>query len=614
MNISRIDGSRYGAVLLSQPSTATTTALSRATRPRRSFIAHGLPIFPAPASGPSAPWLSAQKARRNLPRSRNFCTAVAPTSSPIPSSNYFTSHIPTARSWNHTAVVPNEPSSQTRTSDASRFGEREIVVQRKADVLDFVDQYDDEINVDAHFSFYKDPYRRGYAQSDGPVLAVSHRKEDLEIQAIDGDRENWQERFKPGERLRRALDRRQRQRHKVSLDKIWELYQELPEPKITHISPRVRHQLMATLGSVERKDQTSMLRYFAAVADIKNSGFSLAHFEWNTAVSFASRYVAVTTETEVGAALQLWREMEKTSNVKATDVTFNILFDAASKAGKFDLGEAIYQEMGNRGFVYNRYHHVSLIHFFGLKKDSAGVRAAYREMIHKGEIIDTVVLNCVIAGFIRCGEEASAERVYEKMKAANQDLPTIPHRNYSLQKAMTKTLMMFARIGNEHPTMRTQFQKTALLSPDLRTYRILINHYGLKLGDLSKVAQYLDEMKHYKVSIHGSIFLALFKSFAQHGGPGSDWSQQRLNGVWDAFLDAVDSEADGLHISTWLAMAALQAHAKYASKNDMLDVYECLRSRWDLDAANSQFMLNFLHKILTKTDSPTGSWRKSIVM
>ncbi|KAI1269352.1 hypothetical protein F5Y18DRAFT_369563 [Xylariaceae sp. FL1019] len=606
MNISRIDGSRYGAVLLSQSSTAT--------RPRRSFIAPGVPIFLAPSSGPSAPWLSRHKTRQTLLPSRTFCAAVAPAPSPIPNSNYFTSHIPTARNWNHTAVASIEHSAQTRTSEASRLGEREKVAQRKEDVLDFVDQYDDEIDLDEHFSFYKDPYRRGYAQPDGPVLAVSNKKEDLEIQAIDGDRDFWQGRYDLGEKLRRSLARRQGNRHRASLDRIWDIYQAIPEPRIAHISPGVRHQLMAALGAVERKDQKTMLRYFAVVADIKNSGFSLAHFEWNTAMSFATRYVAVTTETEVGAALQLWREMEKSSNVKATEVTFNILFDAASKAGKFDLAEAIYQEMDNRGFMYNRYHHVSLIHFFGLKKDSAGVRAAYREMINDGEIIDTVVLNCVIASFIRCGEEGSAERVYEKMKAANQELPTIPHRDYTLQKAITKALMMFARIGKKYPTMRTQFQKTALLSPDLRTYRILINHYGLMLGDLSKVAQFLDEMKHYKVGIHGSIFLGLFKSFAQHGAPGSDWSQQRLNGVWDAFLDAVDSEADGLHISTWLAMAALQAHAKYASKTDMLDIYECLRSRWDLDAHDSQFMLDFLHKILENTGLHTGSWRKSILM
>ncbi|KAJ8120612.1 hypothetical protein O1611_g10323 [Lasiodiplodia mahajangana] len=367
---------------------------------------------------------------------------------------------------------------------------------------------------------------------------------------------------------------------------------------------------MAALGSVERKDQKSMLRYFTVVADVKNSGLSLTSYQWNTAISFATSYVATTTEVEVEAALKLWREMERDASVKGNDVTFNILFDSASKAGKFRLAEMIYREMGHRGYAFNRYHHVSLIHFFGLKQDSSGVRAAYKEMVETGEIIDTVVCNCLISSFIRCGEEPSAEHVYEKMKASNKDLPTLPHRDYTMEKAITKILTMFARVGKKHPSMRPAFQKSALLSPDLHTYRILINHYGVRLGNLSKVAQFLDEMKDFNVPLHGVIFLALFQSFAIHGGAGSDWNAQRLESVWDAFLDAMDSGADGLYISTWIAMAALQAHARYSDRDGVLDIYECLRSRWELDDSNTQYMLHFLQKLTDPQN--TASFRNWI--
>ena len=341
-----------------------------------------------------------------------------------------------------------------------------------------------------------------------------------------------------------------------------------------------------------------MLRYFAVIADTKNAGFSLTSYQWNTAMSFATSYVARTTEVEVEAALKLWHQMENEAKIKANYVTFNIIFDAASKAGKLNLAEMVYQEMTHRGFAYNRYHYTSLIHFFGLKLDSSGVRAGYREMVEAGEIIDTVVTNCLIASFIRCGEEPSAEHVYEKMKAYNKELPTLPHKDYTLAKAINKVLIMFARIGKKHPSMRPAFQKSALLSPDLQTYRILLNHYGLKLGNLSKVAQFLDEMKAFQIPLHGIIFLALFQSFSVHGGSGSDWSAQRLDSVWHAFLDALDSGADGLYISTWLAMAVLDAHARYSSRDDLLGVYDCLQSRWDLDEKNSQYMLHYLQQLL----------------
>ncbi|KAI1741001.1 hypothetical protein F4680DRAFT_416882 [Xylaria scruposa] len=604
MNISRIDGSRYGAVLFSQPLPAASSITrvravrvpvrahdgcirSIATDLRSTFISrhHSPPQRPWPPPG--------------LPLSRPFCSAVAPAGGRFPSSNYFTSYPAHVRSWNHTNVATAEPIEKTEQPHNPVFPEPRVVAQDKHEILSIVDYYDDA-PIDEYIKFYRDPYLRNYATADGPNITISDRQEDIELQTIDGDQKFVDAEFEPALNLWSALVARRRRPAHVSLDIIWDLYQALPEPRPTHISTRARYLLMSALASGERKDQKSMLRYFAVVADIKNSGFALTSFQWNWAISFATKYVATTTEVELEAALQLWRSMEKEAKVRGTEVTFNILFDCASKAGKFTMAEMLYQEMSRRRYTFNRYHHVSLIHFFGLKQDSSGVRAAYKEMAEAGEMIDTVVCNCLIASFIRCGEDQSAEHVYDKMKASNQDLHVLPHRDYTMAKAITKVLQMFTRVGYKYPSMRSGFQKSVLLSPDLHTYRILINHYGIRLGNLSKVAQFLDEMKACMVPLNGVIFLALFKSFAAHGRPGSDWSAQRLDSVWDAFLDAMDAGAEGLHISTWMAMAVLEAHAHYATRDEILDVYEALRSRWELDETNTQYMLHFLQTLLEK--------------
>ncbi|KAI1294390.1 hypothetical protein F5Y03DRAFT_372901 [Xylaria venustula] len=608
MNISRIDGSRYGAVFLGQPSPAISSIIRRPRavcvhdgRPRS--ITNDLRLF-ARCTRPTRPQWARKVYRHHPPGSllfRTFCAAVAPAGGPNPGSNYFTSQSASVRSWNHTAispaVSPAESIEQTRKADSPSLFARRVVVQPKDEVLGIVDYYDDA-SVDDCLKFYKDPYFRKYAAPDGPNITVSDKPEDLEIQTIYGDQSPADEEFEPARDLRLAIAARNRYATQVSLDTVWDLYQALPEPRLAHVDAATRHSLTTALASGERKDQKSMLRYFAVIADIKNSGFALTSFQWNTAMSFATGYVATTTEVEVEAALKLWRQMEKDAGLKANEVTFNILFDAASKAGKFSLAEMIYEEMTHRGFAFNRYHYVSLIHFFGLKQDSSGVRAGYREMVEAGEIIDTVVLNCLITSFIQCGEEQSAEHVYEKMKASSKELPALPHKDYTMAKAITKVLSMFARVGKKHPSMRPAFQKSALLSPDLQTYRILVNHYGLRLGNLPKVAQFLDEMAAYMVPLNGVIFLALFQSFSVHGGPGSDWSAQRLANVWEAFLNALDSGADGLYISTWLAMAVLEAHSRYSTRGELLDVYDCLQARWELDDNNTQYMLHFLQRLL----------------
>lgn len=346
-----------------------------------------------------------------------------------------------------------------------------------------------------------------------------------------------------------------------------------------------------------------MLRYFAVIADVKNCGFPVTTAEWNATISFASRYVGTTTAVEAEWALKLWRQMEVEAGIKGTDVTFNILFDVASKAGNFTLAEMIYKEMEARGHRPNRYHHVSLIHFFGLKMDTAGLRAAYVEMVNAGEMIDTVALNAVISGLLRSGEEDSAERVYERMKAmASREGVVIPIRTYSSSRVVTQALDMFARIGRKYPSLRGHLQDSSLLYPDLQTYRILINHHGVKRGDLAAVARYIDEMKFFHIPLHGSIFLALFKSFALHGGShaGAQWSAQRLDSIWYALLGALDDKSSGVEIKVWLAIWVLRAFHRCSSRQSVLDAYQELRDRWDLGEEDRQFLGDFLSGLVRK--------------
>jgi pentatricopeptide repeat protein len=455
--------------------------------------------------------------------------------------------------------------------------------------------------VEEHLNFYKDPYMRGYAPADGPNIMVSDRKDDAEFPSLAQVKSGDENEQKIISDLRRAITSRLRRPRTVRLETIYHIYQQLPEPRMSHLPAQLRHGLLRVLGKPEKRSPRSMLRYFAVVADVKNSGLPLIRSEWNSAIAYAARYVGSSTDAETESALGLWREMERDAGIKANEVTFNILFDVASKSGSFALAEMIYQEMEARGHAYNRYHYVSLIHFFGLKHDTDGLRAAYRDMVDAGEMIDTVVLNCVISGLLRSGEEDAAERVYERMKAASPGVRELPQRTYATNKMITQALMMFARVGRRYPDMRRHLRVGAPMAPDLQTYRLLINHYGVKLGNLAKVALYLDEMKFFQIELHGAIFLALFKSFARHGGySGAAWSEQRLDSIWAALLRALDEGVAGLTVERWLAVWVLQAFKKCSTERRVREVHEALESRWDLDSADRTFVVDFLHRMLDR--------------
>ncbi|KAK8086663.1 hypothetical protein PG994_001637 [Apiospora phragmitis] len=391
------------------------------------------------------------------------------------------------KKWNHTcssaALEEVEIQAPAKAPSAVPFPAHPDPHISKEELLGFLDYYDD-ISVEERLEFLKDPYMRKYAPPQDTTLNVSERPHELVAPAPEEVERGSQEDLEVVAKLRAAVYSKLLRPHSVDLETIYDIYMLLPGHRIPYLSARLRHSLFAALGTTERKSPKAMLRYFAVVADTKASGFALSRAEWNTALSFASRYVGTSTDVEAEAALHLWREMEQDIGVKGNEATFNILFDVASKAGKFALAEMIYQEMNSRGFHFNRFHHVSLIHFFGLKMDAGGVRAAYREMVNSSEIIDTTVLNCVLVGLLRSGEEASAEQLYDNMKATDRRSKIIPERDYTLQKKMTKVFLMFARLARRHPGMQPGFQSTSLTTPDLYTYRILVNHFGVRLGDV----------------------------------------------------------------------------------------------------------------------------------
>ena len=134
------------------------------------------------------------------------------------------------------------------------------------------------------------------------------------------------------------------------------------------------------------------------------------------------------------------------------------------------------------------------------------------------------------------------------------------------------------------------------------TDRLLRSQHGARMGNLGRVAAYLDEMKAFRIPLHGAIFLVLFKGFQKHGGYAcTPWSEQRLRGIWAAFLHAYDSgQSPGLEIDVWLARWVLRAFARCSKRRAVEDAYDELKSRWALAAADEQDMIEFLASVLRK--------------
>ncbi|PMD44021.1 hypothetical protein L207DRAFT_508794 [Hyaloscypha variabilis F] len=467
----------------------------------------------------------------------------------------------------------------------------------REELMELVDQYSGDSFTD-QLPLIDPP--KLYQPSDGPHLRVSDKPEDEWPPPHHAWPADSDTKIKIQDLVRALQD------FSKHPEDIYQLYRALPEPRAPYLESKTRHKMLRHLAVVERKDERSMLRYLSVIDDVKRSAIPLSSAEWTSAVSFVARYVSWSTEVEVEAALHMWREMEHVAGVRASDATFNVLFDVACKAGKFTLAEMIYKEMESRGLEFNRYHHVSMIFFYGLQKNGDGARAAYKSLVEAGEIVDTVVLNAMISALFRAHEPTAAENVYERMKKAHSERSgsKLQPRNFKDRRFITRILKQWAWIAKMHPDRRQEYQSRSIIAPDLHTFRILVNHFAIEAGDLDKTARFLAEMQWFRLPLHGALFSTLLKGFALHGGVRyTHWTEQRLESVWRSLLEALDDGVEDLYVSKWMATWALRAFAKCSGKSRTLIAWDELRGKWDPGEEDMTFVMSNLRQILESADT-----------
>ena len=343
---------------------------------------------------------------------------------------------------------------------------------------------------------------------------------------------------------------------------LFEVYKKLPVPGVAYLPRGVIRLFLQRMSTPYYKSERSMLRYLSLIDDMQQASLPITGAEWSSAIYLAGRSFVRVTDAEVSSAFRIWREMEHDAGVQASHVTFNILFDIAVRAGKFVLGETILKEMYARDLRLNRLGRVSMIYYHGLRGDGDGVRKSYRDFVEAGEIVDTLVLNCVMASLIHAQEPIAAEQIYERMKRLQDRLMKgrredgeealfmkyPPPGSNQLGKEMAsnslgRILLRSARLKTVLPEHHAELQNSMPLRPDFITFRNLITHHATTSGDLDRLIVLMNDMnEHFDLAFTALMFQILFKGFATHGGSNSEdakWTNKRLELVWQACLAAI---------------------------------------------------------------------------
>ena len=392
---------------------------------------------------------------------------------------------------------------------------------------------------------------------------------------------------------------------------VWLRYQEIPTPRPRYLTDWDLHRLFRHLTWVQNRDLESSRRFFSVLDECLDGGIPVHTHWWNTAIAFAGKWAHHTTIEEVRAAIEIWMEMEREGG-KTDAITYNILFDIAVRAGRFALADTISKSLSAQ-FPLDRHFRVSNIYYAGERGDGSAVRTAFYELVTAGEIVDTTVMNCVIASLIRAGEAASAEYVLAKMKELHQHkFPTEPLRDWRNRKHAGAILN---RVAAEIRASRGKHkadcsntvdpasermehaQRIAPIAPDDRTYALLLQWHATMSGDLVRVDQLLNELKEGGWEIQGRTYLHLFKGFDFHGGYAhAAWKRGRLEAIWTDFVaqactgntdssGASSNPGQGNNVERPRFMApvvsaAVRAFYRCAGKNRAIQVWEEVQDKW----------------------------------
>ena len=350
---------------------------------------------------------------------------------------------------------------------------------------------------------------------------------------------------------------------------LFEVYQKLPSPGVAFLPKGITRLFLQRLSTPAVKTGKVMLRYLSLIDDMQKANLPINRSEWSSAIYLAGRSFGKVTQTDMAHAFRIWREMEQEAGVKASNVTFNILFDIAVRAGKYLLVDSILREMHARGLRLNRMGRVSLIYYHGLRGDGDAVRKTYRDFVDAGEIVDTLVLNCVIASLMNAGEPAAAEQTYQRMKDLQQRLidgrradgSDLIYKRYPgigdvyidrqpASNSLGRVLLNAARLREVLPDHHKELQESMPLRPDLHTFKAMISYHANISADLNRLTVLMNEMvETFGLSLQSIHFQLLFKGFALHGktrAPETTWSVKRLELAWEICRSLVkDNQSAG---------------------------------------------------------------------
>ncbi|KAJ0420720.1 hypothetical protein BJY00DRAFT_283402 [Aspergillus carlsbadensis] len=347
---------------------------------------------------------------------------------------------------------------------------------------------------------------------------------------------------------------------------VFTLYREVPSPGVAHLSKRSRGALLRRFAEPPDRRWVDARRYLALIEDMLTAGLPISRSLWTSAIHLAGRATGKVNKQDLVRAIGIWHQMEHIGRVESDEVVFGVLFDIATKSGQYTVADRILEEMESRKLQFGRAGKISKLFYYGLLQDPVAIRREFDEYVESGEIVDTTVINCLIASFLNAGEKRTAVQLYQRLLAtastthlsSHTDRASwhvsgpsltpelVPYRRRN--KKLGRVLQMSASLKDSSPRHHRALQRALLVAPDTRTFHIFLKHHAHRSGTLDAFMSIVSDMEGiYRVPPRGMIYLLLFDGFAHNGRSKRGWSAEKLRTVWTTYLRALHESKSRLH-------------------------------------------------------------------
>ncbi|KAI4640130.1 uncharacterized protein J4E78_010715 [Alternaria triticimaculans] len=393
-------------------------------------------------------------------------------------------------------------------------------------------------------------------------------------------------------------------------DEVFDTYKKLQSPGVVYLTTMTIRALLHHLAIVERPTPIAAQRFLSVLDDMKTAHIHIVRSEWTSAIHLTGRAMGTVSDDDLQNTLRIWQDMEHRAGLKGGYVTFNVLFNIAVKAGKYTLAETFMKEMQARKLPMHRHYRVALLYYYGVLQNGDAVRKAYLDLVSAGDIVDTVVMNAVIASLMRAGEPSAAEHVFERMKRLHAQRSATARGHVFFNRTWRDRRVLGMKFRDEARRLKKeggdeelkQLQDLAPIGPDSRTYGILIRHHAAVAGNIDRVNDLLQEMKYNSVSLDGTIFIVIFHGFNSFGGVRySSWTLSRLEKIWTQYLKALNSNnMERTWLSSLAVIAALRAFGRCATPERILTAWNEIRDLWHPDERELEAALAVLRRLVPR--------------